>query len=78
VSPAQGFSERWNGSRWPLQHLAMPTGANAIVVTTVSRPPAGVGTGAGYVATSHGWLTLAERWNGRNWAIQPAQSPAPG
>jgi hypothetical protein len=77
LAPLQGFVERWNGSTWSLQHLRMPSGANAIDTGAVSCPSAGACVAVGHVATKNGWLTLAERWNGRTWAVQPTQSPPP-
>ena len=76
-APAHGLAERWDGRAWSLQHLRLPAGANVIDLTAVSCPSAAACTVVGSTATSHGTLTLAERWNGHSWAVQVTPSPAP-
>src|SRR5712692_1613408 len=76
-SPTHGLAEHWNGSSWSLQHLRLPTGANAIGMTAVSCSSRRRCTAVGFSSTTHGILTLAERWNGRRWAVQTTPSPAP-
>lgn len=77
ATPARGLAERWNGRTWSLQHLRLPAGANAIALTAVSCPAVNACTAVGSAATSHGELTLAERWNGHSWTVQTTPSPTP-
>jgi hypothetical protein len=76
-APAQGLVERWDGRTWSPQHLRLPADANGIATAAVSCPAATACTAVGFAATSHGWLTLAERWNGRSWTVQTTPSPNP-
>jgi hypothetical protein len=76
-TPIRGVAEHWNGIRWTRQFPRLPTGANAIGLAAVSCSSARHCTAAGVTATSRGWKTLAERWNGRHWAIQATPNPAP-
>ena len=74
---SSGFAERWNGRRWALQHIRHPGGARGISLTAVSCSSARRCTAVGSYSTSGGIVTLAERWNGRRWVVQPTRSPAP-
>jgi hypothetical protein len=72
------LAERWNGTNWAIQPTPNPAGAtfshlNGVSCTT-STACAAVG---GYVSSSASG-TLAERWNGTVWAIQPTPNPAGG
>jgi hypothetical protein len=77
-SPAT-LAERWNGSTWRVQNTPNPPGAaasNLNATSCVSRSACiAVGNTSNSRVTS---LTLAQRWNGRTWSIQPTPSPADG
>ena len=77
-SPAT-LAERWNGSTWSIQHTPNPPGAaasNLNAASCVSRSACiAVGNTSNSRVTS---LTLAQRWNGHSWGIQPTPSPADG
>jgi hypothetical protein len=68
--------ERWDGARWHLQSAPVPPGAqrselNAVTCTAATSCLAG----GDYVNRSGTYVTLAERWNGTKWAIQPTPNP---
>ncbi len=71
-----GIAEHWDGSRWTIRRLPVPPvppGEEPLVL------PASVScmsvTACVTVGSSNG-ATLAERWNGATWTIQPAPNPA--
>jgi hypothetical protein len=69
--------ERWDGARWRIQSAPVPPGAqfpelNAVTCTAATSCIA-VGD---YVSSSGLDVTLAERWNGTSWAIQPTPNPS--
>lgn len=73
----QPLSERWNGTRWsvvPIPHLpdAQATLLNSVACTSASACTAV----AAAVNASGTRVTLAERWNGTRWSIQPTPNPA--
>jgi len=71
------LAERWDGTSWEIQ----PTPFRGVVDRQVSLP--GVScparracTAVGFVQPQQGgFLTLAERWDGNSWAIQPTPNP---
>jgi len=72
-------AQRWNGRRWRIQPTPSP--ASGGVLAGVSCPSrssclAVGGRGNPNIATPLG--TLAERWNGRRWRIQPTPNPRGG
>jgi hypothetical protein len=70
------LAERWNGSSWAIQPTPNPTGATGSILRGVSCAAATACTAVGYYFNSSGIvLTLAERWNGSSWAIQPTLNP---
>jgi len=77
-SPAT-LAERWNGSTWRVQHTPNPLGAAASTLNAASCVSASACTAVGNTSNRRGTsLTLAQRWNGRTWSIQPTPSPADG
>jgi hypothetical protein len=66
------LAELWNGTGWrlvsiPAPHAATTTGMQGVSCSSASRCTA-VGSSA---VGSSAPATLAERWNGHSWAIQP-------
>jgi hypothetical protein len=69
------FAEGWNGTNWSIQSTADPPGTHSAVgLGGVSCTSTNACTAVGY----HGegnypyvFGTLAERWNGTSWTIQP-------
>ena len=79
-APVGIFSERWDGVRWHLQTAPMPTGSPGSLFTGVACTSPSACTAVGFRTDSSGnpVATLAERWNGTGWSIQPTPNPAPG
>ena len=72
-------AERWNGSTWNVQAPVSPPGAassnfNAV---TCTAPSACIAVG-GTTSRTRVPVSLAERWDGHSWRIQPIPSPASG
>jgi len=65
------LAERWNGSRWRVQSTPNPPGGQNIFLASVACPTSSACTAFGLNLTGSGPFTLAERWNGRTWHIQP-------
>jgi hypothetical protein len=71
------LAERWNGTAWSVQPTPNPAGAESSYLNAVSCTAPTACTAAGQYYNSSGTLvTLAERWNGTAWAIQPTPNPA--
>jgi hypothetical protein len=69
------LAERWDGTAWTFQSTPNPGGAQDSFLYGVSCPSASACTAAGYYNTSTGTVTLAERWDGTAWTIQPTPNP---
>lgn len=65
------LAERWNGTSWRVQPTPNPPGGQDIFLTSVACPTSSACTAFGLNLTGSGPLTLAERWNGHIWRIQP-------
>ena len=69
--------EAWKSSRWTIQSSPAPPGAQRSSLSGVSCASAtaciAVGT---YVTSAFIDVTLAEAWNGSNWAIQSTPNPS--
>jgi hypothetical protein len=68
---ARTLAERWNGRTWQVQATPNPAGAQNITLASVACPARTVCTAFGLNLTGSGPLTLAERWSGGKWRIQP-------
>jgi hypothetical protein len=71
------LAERWNGTEWSIQSTPNPTGGThtylnggVSCVSTTSCTSAG-----SYLNSSSTRATLAEYWNGTEWAIQSTPNP---
>jgi hypothetical protein len=70
------LAERRSGGRWAVQPTPNPRGAAASALNGVSCPSGPACTAVGqFVAGSGVQRTLAERWNGSSWRIQPTPNP---
>ena len=79
ASNAGTLAERWNGARWAIQPTPNPAGAQFAFLNTAACPSASACTATGAYVNSAGTVqTLAERWNGARWAIQPTPNRAGG
>jgi hypothetical protein len=75
------FAERWNGTQWSLQRIPQPAGPGGFLVgvscsSVTACTAVGGYTGPHFSRTFPGDVTLAERWNGQRWSIQPTPNPA--
>jgi hypothetical protein len=68
---AKTLAERWNGRTWQVQATPNPAGAQNITLGGVACPAPTVCTAFGLNHIGSGPLTLAERWSGGRWRIQP-------
>jgi hypothetical protein len=70
------LAERWNGKTWKILPIPAPAGAQAVFIGQVSCTSPSACTTTGLSMSSSGLATtLAERWNGRAWHIQPTPNP---
>jgi len=76
VGPA--LAERWNGTRWSIQPAPNPSAPGGGILNWVAcpSPSACEAVGAAVDASGNPLATLAERWNGTRWSIQPTPNPA--
>jgi hypothetical protein len=66
------IAERWDGTSWSIQPTADPTGSTYPTLYGVSCMSAKTCTAVGSYNDSTGQaVTLAERWDGTSWVIQP-------
>jgi hypothetical protein len=71
------LAERRSGGAWTVQPTPNPPRAAASALNGVSCSSGSACTGVGqFVTTSGAQRTLAERWNGNSWRIQPTPNPA--
>jgi len=72
------LAERWNGTRWSIQPTPNPPSPGGGTLNWVACPSQTdcTAVGAGVDATGNALATLAERWNGTRWSIQPTPNPA--
>jgi hypothetical protein len=71
------LAERWDGTRWSIQSVPNPPGATNSVLHGVSCATTSACTAVGDFLNHEAVdLTLAERWNGTSWAVQPSPNPA--
>jgi hypothetical protein len=70
------LAERWNGTTWTTQVTSNP-GGERNVLTAISCPSASECTAVGLLQLAQGTeLTVAERWDGSHWVVQPTPSLA--
>ena len=69
---------RWNGSTWKTQAVPRPTGANRIQLNAIRCTSGTLCTAVGFSSSGTGQNTLAERWNGTSWKVQPTPEPPGG
>ena len=70
------LAEYWNGTSWAVQATPDPSATNNALYAVSCRLAIRC-TAVGYYVRPHGGeQTLAERWNGTRWAVQPTNSPA--
>ncbi len=76
-SPTFTLAERWNGTRWRIQHTILPQGAASGTLFGVSCASATACTAVGSAFSKAARLTvnLAEAWNGTRWRVQAIPNP---
>lgn len=71
------LAELWNGTRWTIRPTPNPQGARITELDDVSCPSPRSCTAVGFSELENGrQRTLAERWNGTRWTIQPTPNRA--
>lgn len=70
------LAEFWNGTSWGIQSTPNPAGTTDSGFSAVSCTSPKACIAAGNNESSGTGLTLAERWNGTSWTIQPTPNPA--
>jgi hypothetical protein len=68
-------AERWNGTRWAIQPTPSPSMAHGDFLYAVACPADLACTALGFSHASGTPLTMAQHWNGTNWAIQRTPNP---
>jgi len=72
------LAEQWNGTAWNIQPTPYPGGSKD-ALTGVSCTSASACTAVGWYVSatspSVSYQTVAERWNGSAWTIQPSATP---
>jgi hypothetical protein len=77
-NPVVTLAERWNGARWSIQPTPNPSPGGVLAGVTCTSTTACTAVG-NLNATAHaGTTTLAERWNGTTWAVQPTPKLSAG
>ncbi|HZK15823.1 MAG TPA: hypothetical protein VFC52_04485 [Solirubrobacterales bacterium] len=71
-----GLIERWNGSTWSPQSIALPSGSKSTYLHDVSCITSSACTAVGRYGLEGGdEATLVESWGGGEWAVQTSPSP---
>jgi hypothetical protein len=70
------LAERWNGTSWTAQATPNPAGSAGPRLQGVSCASASACTAAGWYQKGSDFVTLAEGWNGKTWAIHTTPNPA--
>jgi hypothetical protein len=71
------LAEKWNGTEWVIQSVPAPSGAQASELNRLSCVSTKECIAVGRYKNSVGtYVTLAEKWNGTEWATQATPNPA--
>jgi len=74
--PVKPLAERWNGKRWAILPTPSPAGAVQTFLGGVSCTSRSACTTTGEQHSATGIVhTVAERWNGTSWRVQPTPNP---
>jgi len=73
----KGLAERWNGKKWTVQHLTLPSGAflSKLGGVECAGPTACEAVGYYSLSATGGLSGFAEKWNGHSWTLQTIPSP---
>ena len=70
------LAEKWNGTTWSIQEIALPIGGKYGVLGSVSCASSTACVAVAYFENSAGkTVPLSERWNGTTWSAQELPSP---
>jgi hypothetical protein len=69
------LADYWNGARWSAVTTPNPAGTDTSILNAVSCTRKKACTAVGYYNGNNAQLLLAERWNGKVWAIQTIPDP---
>jgi hypothetical protein len=72
------LAERWNGTSWTVQATPSPGDLGSSVLSAVSCTSSTSCTAVGGDFIGSTEVTLAERWDGTSWTVQPTPNPASG
>jgi hypothetical protein len=73
------LAEQWDGTNWTVKPTPNPTGSQSAQLNGVSCWSASACTAVGdSVDSSNTTSTVAERWNGHNWSLQPTPNAVRG
>jgi len=76
LTPLAPVSEHWNGKRWSIQRMPVPTGTSYPSMDGVSCASATTCIAVGNISRGGITVPLAERWSGQRWLIQHTPAPA--
>jgi hypothetical protein len=77
-NPVGTLAERWNGRKWAIQPTPNPPPGGVLAAVSCTAPAACTAAGNLNGTSSSGTTTLAERWNGKTWTIQPTPKLSAG
>jgi hypothetical protein len=73
------LAERWNGTSWSAESTPNPEGAPSSALNAVDCTSSSACVAVGNSFTRSGTeITLAERWDGTKWSLQPTPNPSSG
>lgn len=74
---AHALAERWDGRAWVIQRVPEPPGTaySSLKGISCTSPVACTAVGEAALGQPAATVTLAERWNGKSWAIQHTPNP---
>jgi hypothetical protein len=76
TAPVRTLAEAWNGSTWTIQPAPNQSGSVGDNLSGISCTSPSACIAVGTANSAGGDVTLAERWDGTSWTIQPTPSPS--
>jgi hypothetical protein len=70
------LAERWEGTRWTIQATPNPTGDDPFLTGVSCTSATCTAVGYFFHGYAYSTKTLAERWDGTSWTIQPTPNPS--
>jgi hypothetical protein len=77
-NPVGTLAERWNGTRWSVQSTPNPAPGGVLAAVACTSMKACTAAGNLNGTSTAGTTTLAERWNGTKWTVQPTPKLSAG